>query len=76
MKPRSGGHSAPVVVVEVGLRHTKPAGRPVAVGERFRSIAWAECSTAINKTHIDVQLSGRVKQCRGVRFGYITGESK
>lgn len=69
-RPRSVGVAAPVVVVEVGLRCNKPPGRPLEVGEVFRSIAWAECSTGISRTQIVGQLSGRLKQARGVRFAY------
>ena len=66
----SRGLSAPIVVLETGIPcHTEPA-RPVEVGERFRSIAWAECSTGISRTHIVGQLSGRVKHARGIVFGY------
>jgi hypothetical protein len=66
----SRGLPAPIVVLETGIKcHVQP-GRPVDVGERFRSISWAECSTGINRTHIVGQLSGRVKHARGVVFGY------
>lgn len=67
---RSRGLSNPVVVVQTGLKCQTPPARPVEVGERFRSIAWAECSTGIHRTHIVGQLSGRVKHARGVVFAY------
>ncbi|VGO14765.1 hypothetical protein PDESU_03334 [Pontiella desulfatans] len=75
-RARSNGFAAPIVVVEVGLKCHKPPGRPLEVGERFRSIAWAECSTGIGRAHIIAQLSGRAPQARGVRFEYLNGENK
>lgn len=73
-RARSLGVAAPVVVLATGLACHKAPGRPVEVGERFRSIAWAECSTGISKSHIVGQLSGRVKHARGVVFGYVGGK--
>ena len=70
-RPRSKGIAAPVVVVQSGLKCQTPPARPVEVGETFRSIAWAECSTGINRTHIVMQLSGKVKAARGVVFDYV-----
>ena len=70
-RARSNGLAAPVEVLEVGLRCHRSPARPVEVGEVFRSIAWAECSTGIHRTHIVMQLSGRVRAARGVRFGYV-----
>ncbi len=64
------GKPAEVVVVQVGLNCQKPLPRPVQVGERFRSIAWAECSTGISRTKIVGQLSGRLPHARGVVFAY------
>ena len=64
------GVAAPIVVVETGLKCQTPPGRPVEVGERFRSIAWAECSTGIRRTHIVLNLSGKVPHARGVVFKY------
>jgi hypothetical protein len=72
-RARSNGLSAPVVVVATGLKCQTAPGRAVEVGERFRSIAWAECSTGISKSHIVGQLSGRVKHARGVVFAYDGG---
>lgn len=69
-RARSNGLPAPVVVVATGLKCHTPPGRPVEVGERFRSIAWAECSTGIGRKHIVMQLSGTVRHARGVVFAY------
>ena len=69
-RPRSVGVAAPIVVVQTGLKCQRPPARPVEVGERFRSIAWAECSTGITRSHIVLQLSGKVPHARGVVFEY------
>jgi hypothetical protein len=63
-------HGAEIVVTATGLRCHRPPGRPVAVGERFRNIRWAECSTGISHQHIGHVLSGRIKHARGVVFAY------
>lgn len=76
MRSRSNGLAAPVVVLQVGLKCNKPPGREVEVGERFRSIAWAECSTGIARTQIVGVLSGRLAHARGVVFGYCGGVAK
>lgn len=73
-RARSGGHSAPIVVVSVGGSCNRPPDRTPEVGEIFRSIAWAECSTGINRSQIVAQLSGIVPQARGVIFNYYKKE--
>ena len=71
MKPKHLGLPARIRVIRNDVPcHRKP-GRPVDVGEEFRSIAWAECSTGIHRTHIVGQLSGRVKHARGIVFEYM-----
>jgi len=69
-RPNSAGLPAPIVVIETGLKCQRPPDRPVDVGERFRSIAWAECSTGIGRGHICMQLNNKVSHARGVVFAY------
>ena len=64
------------MVVEVGLRCNREPDREIEVGETFRSIAWAECCTNINRGQIGAQLSGKITHARGVRFEYLNDENK
>ncbi len=73
---RSRGLAAPVVVVETGLKCQWEPDRPPVVGDRFRSIAWAEHCTGISRTQIVMQLSGRIRHARGVVFAYDRGAAR
>ena len=61
-----------VVAVDVarGYNSRKP-DREIEVGEEFRSMAWAECSTGISKQQISNQVTGKIPHARGVRFKYL-----
>ena len=71
MRPYSLGKATPIKVAETGIKCHRHPGRPLEIGETFRSIAWAECSTGIARAHILAQLRGRVKHARGTRFEYV-----